>query len=94
MKKGIELKIKERVDLDSKCAGTIYTTTEVSIPEDCIGIVSIRRRWGDQKIFNTSHILWSGFKGCPELHVANLGGSQVELIKGEVIAHVAIVKTV
>lgn len=91
--KGIELKIKERVDLESKSAGTVFTTTEVVIPVDCIGIVAIRRTYGDMKIFNTSQILWGGFNGCPELHIANLSGTKVELIKGEIIAHVAIVKT-
>lgn len=91
--KGIELKIKDRVDIESKSAGKVYTTTEVKIPHDCVGVVSIRRRYGDMSIFNTSHILWGGFNGCPELHIANLSGTKVDLNKGEIIAHVAIVKT-
>lgn len=89
---GIGLRIKERVDLESKQAGKILTTTEIHVPDDCVGIVAIRRSYGNKGIFNTSQILWPGFKGYPELHVANMSGTTVELIEGETIAHVAIVK--
>lgn len=88
----IELKLKDRRDLDHLQFGKIETSTEVSIPEGCVGIVGVRQSYGDRGIFLTSPILWSGFTGCPRLYVTNHGGTKIELIQGEVIAHVAIVK--
>lgn len=87
----IELKINKRVNFEPKQFGKINTVTEVSIPEGCIGFVAIRQRYGDLGLINTSPILWPGFKGCPVIYASNLGGTLIELIEGEAIAHVAIV---
>lgn len=92
MSQGIELKINKRVNFEPKQFGVINTITPVHIPEGCVGIVAIRQRYGDRGLINTSQILWEGFKGCPVISASNLGGSLIELIEGEAIAHVAILR--
>lgn len=94
MKNGIELAVKGRHDIPAGATGVIHTDTQISIPEDCVGIIAIRRKYGKLSVFNTSTILWSGFEGCPELHLANLGANTVEILSGENIAHVVLVQTV
>ncbi len=92
MSQGIELKINKRVDFESTQFGVINTITPVKIPAGCVGVVAIRQRYGDRGLINTSQILWEGFDGCPVISAANLGGSLIELIEGEAIAHVAILR--
>lgn len=91
MSKGIELKISKRTNFEPKQFGVINTITSVQIPVGCVGFVAIRKRYGDRGLINTSPVLWEGFDGCPVISAANLGGSLIELIEGEAIAHVAIV---
>lgn len=87
----IELKINKRVNFNPKQFGAINTITEVTIPKGCVGFVAIRQRYGNLGLINTSPILWPEFKGTPVIYAANLGGTLIELIEGEAIAHVAIV---
>lgn len=46
-----ELKIKSRKNIEPGSFGIIETTTVVEVPAGCVGIVAIRRRYGDQGIF-------------------------------------------
>ncbi len=94
MSKRIELAIKKRTDIESRCFGTIETTTSVTVPEGCVAVIAIRKRYGSKGLFITSPFLWGPWQGCPKLDIANLSGGDVELIQGEAIAHVAIVKEV
>lgn len=94
MNKRIELSIKERRDIPTRGFGTIETSTVVTVPEGCVAVVAIRKRYGGKGLFITSPFLWGPWEGCPVLDIANMGGGDVELIQGEAIAHVAILKEV
>lgn len=94
MSKRIELAINKRKDIRSGCFGTIETTTSVTVPEGCVAVVAIRKRYGSKGLFITSPFLWGPWEGCPKLDIANLSGGDVELIQGEAVAHVAILKEV
>lgn len=87
-----ELKIKSRKNIEPGSFGIIETTTVVEVPAGCVGIVAIRRRYGDQGIFLTNPFLWGPWKGTPELAASNKGANLVEFIDGEAIAHVALFK--
>lgn len=90
----IELAIKSRTDIESRGFGTIETTTMVTVPEGCVAVIAIRKRYGSKGLFITSPFLWGPWQGYPKLDIANLGAGKAELIQGEAIAHVAILKEV
>lgn len=86
-----DLSVSERIDIPAGVGGVVNTSTRVAIPENAIGVLSLRKSVGSKMIFLTSQLLPSGFVGYPELHVANLGGNTAEFRKDQAIATLAVV---
>lgn len=89
--KTIKICCGERVDITHGAGGEIKSNTEVSIPNDCFGIMSVTRDYGSRKILLTSQFLPGGWTGCPVIHLYN-GGNDIELTVGDELVNLAIVK--
>lgn len=86
-----KLAISESIHLKHGAGGMVVAKESVTIPDGYVGILSVRRMFGNNKLSLTSQFLESGFTGQPELHLLNMG-NDLDLLVNEPVANIVIVK--
>lgn len=86
-----KLSISKSINMVTGSGGMVLAKEEVQIPEGCVGILSVRRSYGNNKLSVTSQFLDAGFCGRPELHLLN-GGNDLELPAGRQLVNLVIVQ--
>lgn len=68
-----KLSLSKSVTLKHGAGGMVLANETVTIPMGYVGVLSVRRKFGGNKISLTSQFLDEGFEGQPELHLSNRG---------------------
>lgn len=86
-----KLSISKPIKMVHGSGGMVLAVEEVEIPMGYVGILSVRRSYGNNKLFITSQFLDEGFIGKPELHLLNQG-NDLELPAQRQLVNLVIVK--
>ena len=85
-----EISVPFRVDIAKGASVTIVTEQEYTIPDNHVGIISIRRSLGRKGILLGAGLCKPGYKGTLELQLANFGINTLELRAGDGVANLII----
>ncbi|BDH16595.1 MAG: hypothetical protein [Bacteriophage sp.] len=89
-----ELTSPNRFTIAPGATGTIHAKEEVMIPEGYVGIISIRRKFGNMGLIQGSQFIGDVkvFTGRPEIQLYNAGVNPIEIFADEPVVNMAIVK--
>lgn len=86
-----KLSIAKPIKMVHGSGGMVLASETVEIPMGYVGVLSVRRSYGNNKLFITSQFLDEGFNGQPELHLLNQG-NDLELPTGKQLVNLVILK--
>lgn len=86
----ITLKTSTSIIVSPRSVGVVNTVDEVTIPEGCTGVFSIRLTRAKQGLLTSGIFFHSGWTGIPTIVVTNHNDYPVELLAGEEIGEIAL----